>query len=273
MAKSALLKSSLAKKYWMALTGLFLCLFLVGHLAGNLQLIFGTALQFNEYAYFMTTNPAVKILSYVTYISILFHAIDGIVLTVQNKKARPVGYAKNNVQANSGFASRNMAILGTLILVFIATHMVNFWAKMHFEEMPLQTTTIENPNTGELIQLYVTTNGSHLEVNSVEIRNKTELYNADFNLKLGEGYKDLHKIVMAFFKDESFGLWATLFYIFSMLVMAFHLWHGFQSAFQSIGFTNPNYASKIKFIGKAFAIVVPLLFAVIPFYIHFILKA
>lgn len=276
MAKSALLKSSLAKKYWMALTGLFLCLFLVGHLAGNLQLIFGTALQFNEYAYFMTTNPAVKILSYVTYISILFHAIDGIVLTVQNKKARPVGYAKNNAQANSGFASRNMAVLGTLILVFIATHMVNFWAKMHFEEMPLQK--MEVNNVGEIQSYYYTTQvGKYIPEDlsraGLVIRNGNEFHDGILNIKIAEGYKDLHKIVMAFFKDESFGLWATLFYIFSMLVMAFHLWHGFQSAFQSIGFTNPNYASKIKFIGKAFAIVVPLLFAVIPFYIHFILKA
>ena len=104
MAKSALLKSSIVKKYWMALTGLFLCLFLAGHLAGNLQLIFGTSLQFNEYALFMTTNPAVKLLSYLTYISIIFHAIDGIMLTIQNKKARPIGYAKTD-GSSSSFAS------------------------------------------------------------------------------------------------------------------------------------------------------------------------
>ena len=92
MAKSALLKSSIAKKYWMALTGLFLCLFLAGHLAGNLQLLVpNNALNFNQYALFMTTNPAVKVLSYLTYISILFHAIDGFLLTYQNAKARPIG--------------------------------------------------------------------------------------------------------------------------------------------------------------------------------------
>ena len=143
MAKSALLKSSIAKKYWMALTGLFLCLFLAGHLAGNLQLIFGTKLQFNEYALFMTSNPAVKLLSYLTYISILFHAIDGLMLAIQNKKARPVGYAKTD-GSSSSFASRNMAVLGTIILVFIVTHMVNFWAKMHFDKnMPLMTKTID----------------------------------------------------------------------------------------------------------------------------------
>jgi succinate dehydrogenase / fumarate reductase, cytochrome b subunit len=67
MAKSALLKSSLAKKYWMAFTGLFLCIFLVGHLLGNLQLLLPVSEsardQFNEYGLFMTTNPLVMILS------------------------------------------------------------------------------------------------------------------------------------------------------------------------------------------------------------------
>jgi succinate dehydrogenase / fumarate reductase cytochrome b subunit len=197
-------------------------------------------------------------------------------LTIQNKKARPVGYVKNNPQANSGFASRNMAVLGTLILIFIATHMQNFWAKMHFEEMPLQK--IEINNVGEIQTYYTTTQvGKYIPEDisraGLVIKNGNEFYDGILNIKIAEGYKDLHKIVIAFFKDETFGLWATLFYIFSMLVMAFHLWHGFQSAFQSIGFTNPNYASKIKFIGKVFAVTVPLLFAVIPFYIHFILKA
>ncbi len=138
MSKSALLKSSLAKKYWMAATGLFLCLFLVGHLAGNLQLFLSGEegqLQFNAYAKFMTSNPAVKILSYVTYFSILFHAIDGLVLTIGNRKARPLNYQYSNPSANSPWTSRNMGILGTIILVFIVVHMSNFWYKMHFGDI------------------------------------------------------------------------------------------------------------------------------------------
>lgn len=135
MAKSALLGSSLAKKYWMALTGLFLCTFLVAHLAGNLQLL-GTGeaarLQFNAYAKFMTSFPLIKVLSYVTYFSILFHAVDGLMLAVQNKAARPVKYAHNRPGANSIWASRNMALLGTILLVFIVTHMSNFWYVMHW---------------------------------------------------------------------------------------------------------------------------------------------
>lgn len=284
MAKSALLKSSIAKKYWMALTGLFLCLFLAGHLAGNLQLIFSDALHFNQYALFMTTNPAVKLLSYVTYISILFHAVDGIMLTIQNKKARPIGYAKTD-GSTSSLASRNMAVLGTLILVFIVTHMVNFWAVMHFDEkMPLQTITVDA--MGQKQDLYLTTNGGYQPVaqtaNSLEeatkmnmstyIDNRTEFYNAQAKVKVGEGYKDLHKITVAFFKNPKFGLIATLLYVLAMAVLGFHLWHGFQSAFQSLGLNNPNWTPKIKFFGKAFSVVVPILFAIIPLYIHFFLK-
>jgi succinate dehydrogenase / fumarate reductase cytochrome b subunit len=271
MAKSALLKSSLAKKYWMALTGLFLCLFLVGHLAGNLQLIFGDALQFNKYALFMTTNPAVKLLSYVTYISIIFHAVDGIMLTIENKKARPVGYAMNNPQNSSSLASRNMAVLGTVILVFIATHMTNFWAKMHFDKnMPLQKITIEMQQ-GMKNDFYVTTDGGYVPANdpSYVIKNKTEIYDANVNVKIKEVYKDLHKITIDFFKDKDYGLAFTIFYVLAMAVLAFHLLHGFQSAFQSLGINN-KFTPAIKTFGKLFAIIVPLLFAIIPLYIHFV---
>lgn len=279
MAKSALLKSSLAKKYWMALTGLFLCLFLAGHLAGNLQLIFSDASAFNKYALFMTSNPAVKILSYLTYISILFHAVDGFLLTYQNVKARPIGYAKNDPSKNSSISSRNMAVLGTLILVFIVTHMVNFWAVMHFDKnMPLQTITVEQ--MGQKSEYYITTDtgkffpadANQLNQMGLEIRNRTEFYNKQANVKMGDGYKDLYKITVAFFKDAKTGLIATILYVLAMFVLAFHLLHGFQSAFQSLGLNNPKYTPAIKGFGKAFAIVVPLLFAAIPVYIHFFLK-
>ena len=285
MAKSALLKSSIVKKYWMALTGLFLCLFLAGHLAGNLQLIFGTSLQFNEYALFMTTNPAVKLLSYLTYISIIFHAIDGIMLTIQNKKARPIGYAKTD-GSSSSFASRNMAVLGTVILVFIATHMVNFWAKMHFDKnMPLMVKTIEiQPGmpqdfyVGRSIGQYYPVDqvGKEGEViqaglpqKQLVIKNGTELYNPQVNVKMGDLYKDLHKLTLDFFKDAKYGLFFTIGYVLAMIALSFHLWHGFQSAFQSIGVNSSKLTPVIKFFRKAFAIIVPLLFAIIPVILHF----
>jgi succinate dehydrogenase / fumarate reductase, cytochrome b subunit len=274
MSKSVLIKSSLAKKYWMALTGLFLCLFLVGHLLGNLQLFMTDAvgkLKFNEYALFMTTNPAVKILSYVTYISILFHAIDGILLAVANKKARPVGYAMSQPGANSSFASRNMALLGTVILVFIATHMVNFWAKMHFSEMPLQKIEIQT-SPEETKEFYITTTGSYLPVDEkvVEVRNGREFFDPTYSIKkIGEGYKDLHQIVMDFFNPavNDMALLATLLYVIAMAAMSFHLMHGFQSAFQSLGVRHKKFTPLIKNVGYAFAILVPVAFAAIPVYL------
>jgi succinate dehydrogenase / fumarate reductase cytochrome b subunit len=269
----------------MALTGLFLCLFLAGHLAGNLQLLVpNNALNFNQYALFMTSNPAVKLLSYLTYISILFHAIDGIALTIQNKKARPVGYAKTD-GSSSSLASRNMAVLGTIILVFIATHMVNFWAKMHFDKnMPLMTKTIEVQ--GQKQKFYVGTQvGQYFPVEQVAkegdktaqgempkqlvIKNRTELYFSQADVKTADLYKDLYKLTIDFFKDAKYGLYFTIGYVLAMFALAFHLWHGFQSAFQSLGVNSSKLTPAIKFFGRAFAIVVPLLFAIIPVILHF----
>ena len=124
----------------MALTGLFLCIFLIAHLAGNLQLLDMSPegqLKFNEYARFMTTFPPVKVVSYLLYASILFHAFDGFLLTIQNRKARPVKYAYEKPGANSDWYARQMALLGTLILVFLVIHMKHFWYEMHFGDLPM----------------------------------------------------------------------------------------------------------------------------------------
>ncbi len=290
MSKSAILSSSIAKKYWMAATGLFLCTFLVGHLLGNLQLLIPGEegkLAFNEYAYFMTHNIFIKVLSYATYFSILFHAVDGFMLTIQNKKARPVPYAYNNPSANSSTPSRYMAILGTVILVFIVTHMANFWWKMKFssEPMPVHKVTVVDPQSKQEQSLYLTHTNSFLPTSAFEagpmggepqmiIKNGTEFYNKELNIKMGEGYKDLHSVVLSFFghdktKDgvketNEYALFAVIFYVIAMIVLGFHLWHGFASAFQSLGINHKGYNKIIKYTGIAFSVVVPALFAIIP---------
>lgn len=286
MSKSVLLKSSLAKKYWMALTGLFLCTFLVGHLLGNLQLLAGGEegkLAFNQYAYFMSHNIFIKVLSYVTYISIIFHVIDGFMLVSQNRKARPVKYAYSKPNANSSWTGRSMAILGTLILVFIVMHMSHFWWKAKYSSTPMPLHRVEvsaqGGPTGEAQSqmLYVTTNGSFMPTEGVDIKNGTEFYAQEVNLKVGEGYKDLHSLTVAFFGHDKtkegfppnqYALLAVIFYTISMLVLCFHLWHGFASAFQSLGVRHPKYTPLIKSLGKAFSVLVPLAFAIIPIYIY-----
>lgn len=286
MAKSALLKSSIAKKYWMALTGLFLCLFLIGHLIGNLQLIYADAKAFNDYALFMTTNPVVKILSYLTYASIIFHAIDGIWLTVQNQKARPVKYVMNRPEKNTIWASRNMAVLGTLILVFIVTHMVTFWGRMHFDQkMPLASKEVSNMQGTQKVaigtfdspnQMFPLTQEGTIDPAILKQYNLTQKNVTTIVDEKGEevfkGTKDLHRITVEFFTQPKYGLLYTLLYVVCMIVLAFHLYHGFSSAFQSMGMNNPKYNDAIKYSGYTFAIVVPLLFAIIPVYIYLFLK-
>lgn len=294
MSKSAILSSSIAKKWWMALTGLFLCTFLIGHLLGNLQLIMIKGeegrLAFNEYAYFMTHNPFIKILSWLTYISILFHAIDGILLTIQNKKARPINYAHNKQGSNTKLPARYMAILGTLILFFIVTHMASFWWKMKFssEPFPIHTLHLTDPASGQEQAFLVTKSGQFLPAASLEagpsgtaemvVKHGTELYNTALDVKVAEGYKDLHSLVFAFFgHDKSkeagfppneYALIAVIAYVLSMLVLGFHLFHGFASAFQSLGINHKKYNPIIKGVGMAFSILVPIGFAIIPVLIY-----
>lgn len=246
-----LLKSHIVKKYWMAATGLFLCLFLVGHLAGNLQLFMTSyegQLQFNEYAVFMTTNPAVKLLSYVTYFSILFHAVDGIVITINNRKARPEQYAYSKPGKNSMWSSRNMGILGTIIFVYIVVHMQNFWYEYKFGETPYMLSDSGAP---------LLMDGS--EVKGGEIQNGAVYLNGDM---VGDAMKDLYTVVQSSFQEPLL----VLFYVLGMVAIAFHLIHGFQSGFQSLGLRNPKYSPLIMKAGYAFAILVPLLFAIIPVY-------
>ncbi|HKK79979.1 MAG TPA: hypothetical protein VJ933_10135, partial [Phaeodactylibacter sp.] len=113
------LTSSIGQKVVMSLTGLFLIVFLVVHLTGNLQLLADDGGKaFNLYAEFMTTNPLIKTVSYLLYAGILLHAFQGWAIWRKNRKARgPHHYAVkvNRVAGTNGFAASNMAWLGTII--------------------------------------------------------------------------------------------------------------------------------------------------------------
>jgi succinate dehydrogenase / fumarate reductase cytochrome b subunit len=221
--QAGLFRSSLGRKYFMALSGLFLCLFLVVHLAGNLQLFMDDGGKaFNVYTWFMTHNPLIKVVSYVNYAMILLHVVDGLMLSLQNRKARPVGYYKVDQSKSSTWSSRNMGILGTIILIFLVVHLKTFWFEMHFGSVPV----IQYDEDGIL-------------------------------------YKDLFTIVDAAFSQW----WYALLYIISMFALSFHLYHGFQSGFQSLGINHPRYTKWIKGLGLfAFAILIPALFAAMPLY-------
>lgn len=217
-----LFSSSLGRKLMMALTGLFLIAFLTVHLIGNLQLLKDDGGKaFNIYAEFMSTNPVIQTISKGNFAFILIHIIWAIILTRKNKIARPQGYAVTSSKS-SIWSSRNMGILGTIILVFLVVHLKHFWAEMHYGGIP--TVNYE-----------------------------------------GKDVRDIYTIVAYWFTVD----WYVALYAFCMVGVAFHLWHGFTSAFQTLGINHMKYNPVINFVGKAFAVIVPALFAWIPISMFF----
>jgi succinate dehydrogenase / fumarate reductase, cytochrome b subunit len=217
-----LFSSSLGRKVLMALTGLFLISFLAVHLAGNLQLLKDDdGRSFNIYAEFMGTNPLIQFVSKGNFALIIVHIIWGIMLTIKNRQARgTVGYAITNKK--SAWSSRNMGILGTIILIFLVVHIRHFYAEVHYGYVP------------------------------------TQLYD-------GKEVKNLYGEVARWFKVD----WYVALYVFCMVALAFHLWHGFASAFQTLGLNHAKYNPVINFVGRAFAVIVPALFAMIPIVMFF----
>lgn len=127
MSKTGLLSSSIGRKYAMALSALFLMLFLLQHLVINLAAVFSPD-TFNELSHFMGTNPVVQFVAQpILIFAVVFHFVMGFVLEIRNRNARPVKYAKNNGNANSTWISRNMIISGAVILAFLVLHFIDFW--------------------------------------------------------------------------------------------------------------------------------------------------
>ena len=125
--------SSIGRKIIMAITGLFLCSFLVIHLVGNLQLFkHDSGAAFNTYSHFMGTNPVIRTIEWVLVLGFGFHIYEAFMLTRRNQMARPVDYAVNRPQKNSDWTSRNMGLLGSILLVFLLVHLYNFFWRARF---------------------------------------------------------------------------------------------------------------------------------------------
>lgn len=208
--------SSIGGKILMAASGLFLTLFLIVHLSGNLQLLATDGRAFNEYANFMGHNPLIQAGAVVNFSIIILHFIMAIKLTLDNRKSRPVRYEVTN--KSSSWASRNMFIFGGIIFVFLLIHLSSFWYQGKFGTM------------------------------------------AQVNYEGGPMMNDMYSLVHAKFSQPLY----LILYVGTMLFVAFHLWHGFQSAFQSIGIRHAKYTPIIKTVGYGITVLVALGFAAIP---------
>jgi len=123
-----LFNSSIGKKIVMALTGIFLVVFLVVHCYVNANVFFENPdVNFNKAAHFMGTNFLVRVTEIGLFAGFLLHIVQGYKLEFQNRSKRTSRYAVTAGNKTSKWYSRSMAILGTLILLFLIVHLAHFW--------------------------------------------------------------------------------------------------------------------------------------------------
>ena len=210
----AFFKSSIGKKIVMSLTGLFLCLFLIEHLVGNLLLFANDGGHlYEQYSAFLVSNPIIRIIEVVLFASLIGHALSGLIVWIQNKRARPGKYAVYRLDENTELAARITMVGGSIIFLFLVIHLDSF-----FFPLRITGTTM---NAYQLVE---------------------------------------HKFASA---------WFSGFYVFALVLLGYHLRHGFQSAFQTLGLMNKSYKGLLDFVAFFFWFVIPVGFASLPVYFYF----
>jgi succinate dehydrogenase / fumarate reductase cytochrome b subunit len=121
-----LFKSSLGKKYLMAVSGGVLFLFVVGHLLGNLQIFLGPE-AINRYGDFLQSNKEILWPARLVLLGMVgLHIWSAVKLSAENKMARLVGYAGNPSPVAASYASRTMLMSGLIIAAFVVYHLLHF---------------------------------------------------------------------------------------------------------------------------------------------------
>jgi succinate dehydrogenase / fumarate reductase, cytochrome b subunit len=220
---SNIFSSSIGKKLIMSVAGIFLILFLLVHLGINLLIFKESPEAFNKAAHFMGTNPVVKLMEISLFGGFLLHMIYGLIVSLQNLMARPVGYKKTH-ESQSSFFSKYMIHTAIVLTIFLVLHLFDFYIKVKF--------------IGDVSEVFYE----------------------------GESYHDLSALVIARFKIW----WVVLIYIITLLGLGFHLHHGFQSAFQTLGLNHPVYTPVIKSFGILYSVLVAGGFISIPVLVYFL---
>jgi succinate dehydrogenase / fumarate reductase cytochrome b subunit len=121
------MSSSIGRKILMALSGIFLVVFLTQHFLINITSVFSENL-FNTLSHFMGNNPLVQfILQPVLIFGVIFHFVMGFYLEILNSKSRKKNYSKYSGSSNASWISRNMIFSGGVILIFLVLHFIDFW--------------------------------------------------------------------------------------------------------------------------------------------------
>jgi succinate dehydrogenase / fumarate reductase cytochrome b subunit len=195
---SGFFKSSIGRKYAMALSAFFLMIFLLQHFAINILSVFSPD-TFNEASHFMGTFWAVQyILQPILIFGVIYHFVMGFILEIQNRKARVIKYFKNNGNANSSWMSRNMIYSGLAILAFMGLHFYDFWVP------EINIKYIDGDMSGLL------------DTNNVD-----------------SGFRYYEELVHKFMDPIRVAA-----YVVAFVFLSLHLMHGFASAFQSAGISS-----------------------------------
>ncbi len=217
--------SSIGRKITMGLTGIFLVTFLVVHVGLNACIWANDGGEmFNKAAHFMGSMVVIRIIEIGLFVFIFVHIIQGLALEISNRSKRGVGYAKSYGSRGSKWYSRSMGLLGTIILLFLVLHWIQFW-------IPSRTNNVADSMGVPLTATY----------NNVEMHDMFSLMKITFSQ-----------------------LWVVIVYVLGCISLGYHLAHGVQSAFRSLGVHNKRYLVILKNFGYGFAIIVSLGFAMMP---------
>ncbi len=196
-------KSSLGKKYIMAVSGFVLFLFVIGHLAGNLQIFLGRE-AINRYGDFLQSNPE---LIWPARLGLLLmvglHIWSATVITLENRAARPVGYTLYQ-PVGSSFASRNMYVGGLIVLVFVVYHLLHYTAEVQYLNF-----------SGKNFEAFMEPLPGHIPPER----------------------HDIYKMMVVGFSQPL----VSAFYVLGLALLCLHLSHGASSMFQSLGWKNDAY--------------------------------
>lgn len=232
------LTSTIGRKVLMAVTGLVLVLFVLGHMLGNLQIFLGAEV-INAYAYKLHhVLPASALWAIRLFLlaCVGIHIWMAVLLTLDNRKARPERYAEDKrVQAT--YSSRTMRMSGIILLAFIIFHIAHYTArvvpgKQYDEPGVLQATVVPLVKGGEV----VTKDGAPIMTFNVN-----DMMVAGFQV-----------------------WWVSAFYIIATGLLCMHLTHGFSSMFQTVGLRNKLWRARLDKVALAYGWIIFLGFAVIP---------
>ncbi len=226
---TALFKSSIGRKIIMAVTGLVLVGFVTGHLVGNLH-VFGPPDEINGYAHFLQgLGPLLWLVRGFLLLCAVLHVWAAVSLTIENRRARPEEYGfRHTIQAT--LASRTMRLTGFVVLAFIAYHLAHF------------TVGVE----GGLFQ------GETFKSRIPEVTLKEDFHLAGVLLaREGTLVHDVHTMVVRGFQSPI----VSGFYILAVGLLAFHLWHGIESMFQTLGLKTSTWGNALRVLSRAFCVL------------------